>query len=175
MSTPLDDYIIVTPGISGGKPRIKGRSITVQYIVDLHKGGWRTENMESEFGLTMEEINAALSYYGIYSDEVDASIREADELVKRLGSPLTSLKRRIEQQQQKSYSVQNVRQMGSSGTFITPALDQEDGEQTSRFSAQVKQIFETAVSSSGHLVKPQVKKYSTNGDSATLRVSKKVG
>jgi uncharacterized protein (DUF433 family) len=33
----LDDYIEITPGVAGGKPRIAGRWITIQDIAIWHE------------------------------------------------------------------------------------------------------------------------------------------
>ena len=81
----LDKHIEVTPDVAGGKPRIKGHRITVQNIVVWHERmGKSVDEISAEYGLTLAEIHAALSYYFDHQDEINASIRESGVLVQEM-------------------------------------------------------------------------------------------
>ena len=70
------DYPLITrnPGISGGKPIIKGTRITVEMLVDEHAAGRTIEQMLRSYPhLTREQIEAAFAY--------DAKMKQTDELV----------------------------------------------------------------------------------------------
>jgi uncharacterized protein (DUF433 family) len=70
-----------------GKPRIKGTGITVQNIVEDTASGLTPEYISEQFGLTLGQVYAALSYYYDHKDEIDRAI-EADksELAKIVAS-----------------------------------------------------------------------------------------
>ena len=81
----LDKHIEVTPDVAGGKPRIKGHRITVQNIVVWHERmGKSVDEISAEYGLTLAEIHAALSYYFDHQDEINASIRESGALIQEM-------------------------------------------------------------------------------------------
>jgi uncharacterized protein (DUF433 family) len=89
------EYIAMTPDISGGKPHIAGRRITVQNIAVLHVyNGWNVEQIADELELTPAQIHAALSYYHDHKAEIDQSIREADALAEKAGTSIDELRRR---------------------------------------------------------------------------------
>ena len=74
-----DRYIVITPEVAGGKPRIAGHRITVQNIVVWHEHLGRTaDDIATEYDLTLAEVYAALSYYFDHRAEIDQSIK-ADE------------------------------------------------------------------------------------------------
>lgn len=54
--------IIVDPEIRGGKPVIKGTRIPVDLLVGKLAGGAAYEEIMQEYGLTREDIFAALRY-----------------------------------------------------------------------------------------------------------------
>ena len=65
----LDKHIAITPGIVGGKPRIKGHRITVQNIAIWHERmGLSVDEISAEYGLSLAEIYTALSYYFDHQD-----------------------------------------------------------------------------------------------------------
>lgn len=67
--------IISTPGVVGGRPRIGGRRITVQQIAIWYEQlGLRTDEIATEYGLTLRDIYAALTYYYDHREEIDRSI-----------------------------------------------------------------------------------------------------
>jgi uncharacterized protein (DUF433 family) len=87
-------YIVATPGIAGGKPRIDGHRITVQNVVEWHEhSGWCPDEIAEGYSLTLAEVHAALAYYFDHREEIDRAIREDREFAQALRhtspSPLT--------------------------------------------------------------------------------------
>lgn len=62
--------IISNPAILGGKPIIKGRRIPVALVLGQLAGGATEESLLRDYGLTPDQIRAALGYAAqIVSDE----------------------------------------------------------------------------------------------------------
>ncbi len=81
----LDQHIEVTPGITGGKPRIAGHRITVQNIAIWHdRMGKSADEIATEYDLTLADVYAALAYYFVHRIEIDQSIEESDLFVYNL-------------------------------------------------------------------------------------------
>ena len=81
----LDQHIEITPGISGGKPRIAGHRITVENIVIWHERmGKSADEIAAEYDLTLADVYAALAYYFDHRAEIDQSIEESKAFVKAL-------------------------------------------------------------------------------------------
>jgi uncharacterized protein (DUF433 family) len=74
------EHIVMTPGVCGGKPHIKGHRITVQHIVLWHeRGGLSPDEIVSRHpGITLADVYAALTYYHDHRDAIASSIA-ADE------------------------------------------------------------------------------------------------
>jgi uncharacterized protein (DUF433 family)/uncharacterized protein (DUF4415 family) len=84
-SPGLDRYIVVTPNIAGGKPRIAGRRLKVQNIVIAHEWmGWSVDQIAEEYELTLAEIYAALAYYYDHREVIDAHIKEDASIVSQM-------------------------------------------------------------------------------------------
>jgi uncharacterized protein (DUF433 family) len=85
------EHIEVTPGVCGGKPRIKGHRIKVQHIVVCHErmGMGPDEIVSQHPGLTLADVHAALAYYWDHREQIDADIREGREFADSLrnGAP----------------------------------------------------------------------------------------
>ncbi len=78
MST-VSGHIEITTGVALGKPRIAGHRITVQNVVIWHERlGLTADEIATEYGLSLADVYAALTYYYDHRDEIDQSIR-ADE------------------------------------------------------------------------------------------------
>lgn len=90
-------HIEITPGVSGGKPRIAGHRITVQDIVIWHERmGISADEIATEHGLTLSDIYAALAYYYDYRNEIDEAIRLDETLIAELRRKIPSkLKEKI--------------------------------------------------------------------------------
>jgi len=81
----LDQRIIRTPDVCGGKPRIAGHRITVQNIAIWHdRLGWSADEIASEYDLELADIYAALAYYFAHREEIDQSIREGKAFVEEM-------------------------------------------------------------------------------------------
>ena len=75
----LDQYIEISPGVAGGKPRIAGRRITVQQIMIWHERmGLSADEIASEYELTLSQVYAALAYYYDHRREIDKAIKEGE-------------------------------------------------------------------------------------------------
>jgi uncharacterized protein (DUF433 family) len=62
--TDISTLIVCTPGTCGGRPRIAGTRITVQYIVREIKAGVTPEEIQVDKPyLTLAGIYSALAYY----------------------------------------------------------------------------------------------------------------
>ncbi|HWS82747.1 MAG TPA: DUF433 domain-containing protein [Ktedonobacteraceae bacterium] len=59
----MSTQIVCTPGVLGGKPRIDGTRISVEFIVELFSLEWTIEEILEQYpDLTREQIFAALAY-----------------------------------------------------------------------------------------------------------------
>ena len=76
----LDERIVKTSGVCGGKPRIDGHRITVQNIVIWHdRLGLSADEISSEYDLELADIYTALAYCSVRSEccNVEATCAEA--------------------------------------------------------------------------------------------------
>ena len=66
-------YITATPGIRGGKPRIRGTRIGVHDIIGLLQNGETIETLLSDCfpDLTRSQIYQCLAYYEDHRGEID--------------------------------------------------------------------------------------------------------
>ena len=88
----LDQRIVKTPGVCGGKPRIEGHRITVQNIVIWHdRLGWSADKIASEYDLDLADIYAALAYYFAHQDEIDQAIKKGEAFVEDMRRKTPSL------------------------------------------------------------------------------------
>lgn len=76
-------YIVRTPGVLGGKPRIDGHRISVQHIaIDYERLGMSPEEIRSAYPtLTLAEVYAALAYYCDHRAEILADIAAGEKFV----------------------------------------------------------------------------------------------
>jgi len=84
----IDRLIVSTPDICGGRPRLDGSRITVQYIINEIKAGITPEEIvEEKPHLTLAAVYAALAHYydnkelldtefGIYNQECESLTAE---------------------------------------------------------------------------------------------------
>ena len=76
-SRTLDEHIELTPDTAGGKPRIRGRRITVQDVAIWHERlGRGADAIAAEYDLTLADVYAALAYYFDHREEIDRRIAE---------------------------------------------------------------------------------------------------
>ena len=73
----LDEHIELTPDTAGGRPRIRGRRITVQDIAIWHERlGRGVDDIAAEHDLSLADVHAALAYYFDHREEIDARMTE---------------------------------------------------------------------------------------------------
>ena len=81
----LGPRIVATPGISGGKPRLAGHRITVANIAVWRENlGMSVGEIAAGYGLTLDEVRAALEYYTGHRAEIDQSIQDDERFVNAL-------------------------------------------------------------------------------------------
>lgn len=84
-SKTLDDHIELVPETAGGRPRIRGRRITVQNVAIWHERlGKTADEIAAEYDLTLADVYAALAYYFDHRDDIDRRIAEDNALVEAL-------------------------------------------------------------------------------------------
>jgi uncharacterized protein (DUF433 family) len=76
------NYIVKTPGIAGGRPRIDGHRIRVQDVAIWHEWhGWSPDRIASELELTLAQVHAALAYYYNHIAEIRRDLERDKKLV----------------------------------------------------------------------------------------------
>ena len=81
----IGTLIIRTPDIRGGRPRIAGTGISVRRIVGWYKLGLSPEEIADRIGhLTLAQVHAALAYYHVNQEEIEADIAFAADEAERL-------------------------------------------------------------------------------------------
>ncbi len=96
----LDQHIAISPGISGGKPRIAGHRITVHNIAVWHERmGISADEIAAEYDLTLADVYAALAYYFDNRNEIDTQIEESKLFIEALRAHSPSkLKQKLQEQ-----------------------------------------------------------------------------
>ncbi len=83
--TDIGSLIVRTPEIRGGRPRIAGTGVTVRRIVGWYKLGFSPEEIADKFGhLTLAQVYAALTYYHVNREEIEADIAQEEAEAERL-------------------------------------------------------------------------------------------
>ena len=81
----LIDEIVSDPAIRGGRPVLKGTGFRVSDVVINHyHNGHSPEQIAELFGLNLAQVYAALTYYHLNREEIDAQIKRDDEEAERL-------------------------------------------------------------------------------------------
>src|ERR1700730_8118581 len=82
----LADYIVKTPGVCSGQPRIAGTRIKVKHVYTwVERMGMSPAQVVAEYPhLTMAQVHAALAYYWSHQDEIQQDIENEDKLVAEL-------------------------------------------------------------------------------------------
>lgn len=77
------EHIEITPGTCGGRPRIAGTRISVDFIARLYfEGGQSPEEIVDGYPhLERADIYAALAYYLDHKDEIDRRRAEDDAFI----------------------------------------------------------------------------------------------
>jgi uncharacterized protein (DUF433 family) len=82
----LGDYIVKTPGVCSGQPRIIGTRIKVKHVFTwVECIGMTPAQVVAEYPqLTMAQVHAALAYYWSHQDEIHQDIENEEKLVAAL-------------------------------------------------------------------------------------------
>jgi uncharacterized protein (DUF433 family) len=82
----LGDYIIKTPGVCSGQPRIAGTRIKVKHVYTwIEKMGMTPAQVVAEYPhLTRAQVHAALAYYWSHQDEIHKDIESEEKFVAEL-------------------------------------------------------------------------------------------
>lgn len=62
MAKEIAPGIIIDPEVRFGKPVIRGTRVTVETVIGHLAGGMTMEEVAEEYGLTQDDIKAALGY-----------------------------------------------------------------------------------------------------------------
>ncbi|MGQ9552704.1 MAG: DUF433 domain-containing protein [Anaerolineae bacterium] len=75
MAAEIAPRIVVDPKVRFGKPVIQGTRVPVEVVVGKLAGGMRVEEIVEEYELSIEDIQAALSYAAsvLASEEIRAT------------------------------------------------------------------------------------------------------
>ncbi|MBN1429797.1 MAG: DUF433 domain-containing protein [Anaerolineae bacterium] len=72
-------HIVKGSGVVGGRPRIAGKRVTVDFVADLFvRQNTPVDEIVTHFSLTPAEIYAALSYYYDHQQEIEDIFLELD-------------------------------------------------------------------------------------------------
>jgi uncharacterized protein (DUF433 family) len=75
--TTKNSWVQKTPGVCGGRARIRNSRITVWGLVNARRLGAADQQLLQDIvGLTPEDLLAAWDYYGSHAAEIDEDIRE---------------------------------------------------------------------------------------------------
>src|SRR6266849_3501466 len=75
--TEIGTLIDRDPGVRGGRPKIAGTGLTVGRIAGWYKMGMTPEEIALEYPhLTLAHVHAALAYYHVNRDEIEADIAQ---------------------------------------------------------------------------------------------------
>lgn len=85
MMTDIGSLIVSSPQVRHGKPCIAGTGITVHRIAIWYKQGLTPEQIADEYEhLTLAQVYAALTYYHIHQEQIEAELAEEDAEIERL-------------------------------------------------------------------------------------------
>ncbi|SPE35800.1 conserved hypothetical protein [Candidatus Sulfopaludibacter sp. SbA6] len=77
--TDIGTLIDRDPKIRGGRPKIAGTGLTVSRIASWYKMGMAPDEIALEYPhLTLAQVHAALAYYHVNRDEIEADLAEEE-------------------------------------------------------------------------------------------------
>jgi uncharacterized protein (DUF433 family) len=77
----LENLIVLRTDIHNGRPTIGGTGVTVRTVVGHYKLGLTAEEISDEMGLDLAGVYAALAYYHLNRDVIEADISANSEEV----------------------------------------------------------------------------------------------
>jgi uncharacterized protein (DUF433 family) len=79
MSVGLDEMLVKSPDVCGGRIRLGGTRITVDRIATLYKQGQSPEDIAQTYPqLSLSQVYAALAYYHANREEIETALTAAD-------------------------------------------------------------------------------------------------
>jgi len=92
--TEIGTLIDRDPKVRGGRPKIAGTGLTVSRIATCYKLGMTPEEIALEYPhLTLAQVHAALAYYHVNREEIEADLAQeasaALQLEQQLGTKAT--------------------------------------------------------------------------------------
>ena len=72
--------IVTTEDVLGGNPRLKDHRISVLDVVEMLKVGYSPSEAAEELHIELREVQAALRYYRLHREEIEAQAREREAL-----------------------------------------------------------------------------------------------
>jgi len=90
--TVVEELIVRDPEMHSGRPTIAGTGVTVRAIAGLYKLGFNAEEIADEMSLQLAQVYAALTYYHLHTDEIEADIKADSEatLMEQYGTALNA-------------------------------------------------------------------------------------
>ena len=77
--TEIGTLIDRDPKIRGGRPKLAGTALTVSRIAGWYKMGLTPEEIALEYPhLTLAQVHAALAYYHVNRDEIEADVAQEE-------------------------------------------------------------------------------------------------
>jgi len=85
----LDGLTVKDPQLHNGRPVVAGTGNTVCAIAIMYKQGYSPEEICGELPLSLAQVYAALTYYHLHTDEIEADIVADSEenLIQAQGRP----------------------------------------------------------------------------------------
>ena len=81
----ITEYIDITAGVLGGKPRIAGHRISVAHVAEMYlKMGISIEEIAGKYNLPLAAVHAAMAYYYDRREEIDRHTAESRAKVEEL-------------------------------------------------------------------------------------------
>jgi excisionase family DNA binding protein len=83
------NYIVKTPGVLGGEPRIDGKRVSVSMLIELYLNqDTPVDEIVSAFPVTPSEVFSALAYYYDHQAEIDDILARQQHTEDRMIDPL---------------------------------------------------------------------------------------
>jgi len=79
VTATLDGLIVSDPLFNSGRPVIAGTATSVRAIAALYKLGLTPEDITGELPLSLTQVYAALTYYHMHAEEVEADLAANSE------------------------------------------------------------------------------------------------
>ena len=79
----LDGLITRNPSLRDGRPVISGTATSVRAIAIMYKQGLTPEEITGELPLSLAQVYAALAFYHLHTEEIEADIvADSEEALK---------------------------------------------------------------------------------------------